>query len=68
MSNEMSHGTSDGTSCAQNGVGEGTLTRRDFMCVVGGCAAAATLAGCDEFTHTDLFRKHLKELSKEEIA
>jgi molybdopterin-containing oxidoreductase family iron-sulfur binding subunit len=47
---------------------EHELTRRDFLsCVVAGCAAAA-LGSCKDVTHTELFRSHLKELSKEEIA
>jgi len=64
----MNREASDGTACAPPSVGEGTLSRRDFLCAVVGCAAAATLAGCSEFTHTSFFRKHLRELSKEEIA
>jgi molybdopterin-containing oxidoreductase family iron-sulfur binding subunit len=43
------------------------LSRRDFLCVVAGCAAAA-LGGCFDPTHTDFFRRHLRELSKQEIA
>jgi molybdopterin-containing oxidoreductase family iron-sulfur binding subunit len=43
------------------------VSRRDFLCVVAGCAAAAA-GGCSEPTHTDFFRKHLKELSKDEVA
>jgi molybdopterin-containing oxidoreductase family iron-sulfur binding subunit len=44
------------------------MSRREFLsCVVAGCAAAA-LDGCTDVTHTELFRKHLKELSKDEIA
>jgi molybdopterin-containing oxidoreductase family iron-sulfur binding subunit len=47
---------------------ETEVTRRDFLsCIVAGCAAAA-LGGCTDATHTELFRKHLKELSKEDIA
>jgi len=64
----MNREASDGTACAPPSVGEGTLSRRDFLCAVVGCAAAATFAGCSEFTHTSFFRKHLRELSKEEIA
>ncbi len=42
-------------------------SRRDFLCVVAGCAAAA-LGSCGEFTHTEFFRKHFKELSKDDLA
>jgi molybdopterin-containing oxidoreductase family iron-sulfur binding subunit len=42
-------------------------TRRDFLCTLAGCAAAA-LGSCNDLTHTEFFRSHFKELSKEEIA
>ena len=41
------------------------LTRRDLLCVVAGCAAAAS---CTDLTHSSFFRKHLSELSSEQIA
>ena len=40
-------------------------TRREFLCVVAGCAAASS---CTDLTHTSFFRKHLLELSAERIA
>lgn len=43
------------------------VDRRDFLCTVAGCAAAAGVAGCTEPTHTDFFRKHLEELSPEQV-
>jgi molybdopterin-containing oxidoreductase family iron-sulfur binding subunit len=58
----------DTTGCGRPGAGEGTVSRRDFLCALAGCIAAATTAGCSDFTHTPFFRKHLRELSKEEIA
>jgi molybdopterin-containing oxidoreductase family iron-sulfur binding subunit len=47
---------------------QATFSRRDFICSVAGCAAAAAAGGCSDPTHTLFFRKHLKELSKEDIA
>jgi Fe-S-cluster-containing dehydrogenase component len=43
------------------------VSRRDFLCALAGCAAAAAGA-CTEPTHTEFFRKHLMELSKEQVA
>ena len=43
------------------------VDRRDFLCAQASCAAAAAGA-CSDPTHTPFFRKHLKELSKEEIT
>jgi Fe-S-cluster-containing dehydrogenase component len=43
------------------------LSRREFLCVVAGCAAA-TAGSCIDPTHTSFFRDHLRELSKPEIA
>ena len=40
-------------------------TRRDFLCAVVGCAAAAS---CTDPTHTPFFRDHLLEMSPAEIA
>jgi len=42
------------------------VSRRDFLCAVAGCAAAAA-GGCSDVTHTAFFRKHLRELSPDEI-
>jgi molybdopterin-containing oxidoreductase family iron-sulfur binding subunit len=44
-----------------------SLTRREFVCALAGCAAAATVAGCSEFTHTAFFQRHFRELSPAEI-
>ena len=43
------------------------VTRRDFLCAVAACAAAAA-GSCVDPTHTPFFRDHLSELSKEQIA
>jgi len=43
------------------------VTRRDFLCAVTGCAAAAA-AGCVDPTHSGFVLEHLKELSPERIA
>ena len=42
------------------------VSRRDFLCAVAGCAAAAAGA-CSEPTHIPFFRRHLAELSPEQI-
>ena len=42
------------------------VSRRDFLCVIAGCAAAA-VGSCMEPTHTAFFRKHLKELSPQDV-
>lgn len=42
--------------------------RRDFLCVVAGCAAAAATGSCGDLTHTDFFRKRFRELGKDELA
>ena len=44
------------------------VSRRDGLCVVAGCAAAATAGGCADVTHTGLFRSHLREMSRDEIT
>ena len=43
------------------------VSRRDFLCAVAGCVAAAATAGCTDPTHTSFFREHLREMSREEI-
>jgi Fe-S-cluster-containing dehydrogenase component len=43
------------------------LSRREFVCAVAGCAAAATVAGCGDMTHTPFHMSNFRELSKEEI-
>jgi molybdopterin-containing oxidoreductase family iron-sulfur binding subunit len=47
---------------------EPAVSRRDFLCVVAGCAAAAAAGGCTDVTHTGLFRSHLRELSGDEVT
>ncbi len=42
------------------------LSRRDFLCAVAGCAAAAA-GSCVEPSHTPFFRDHLRELTGEEL-
>ena len=42
-------------------------TRRDFLCAVAGCAAAAAGA-CADATHTPFFRRNFRELSKERVS
>jgi len=43
------------------------VSRRDFLCALGGCAAAATTVGCDNITHSKFFRSRFKELGAEEL-
>lgn len=43
-----------------------SATRRDFLCVMAGCAAAATATGCSDLTHTDWFRSRFREMSDAE--
>ncbi|MFQ5748220.1 MAG: 4Fe-4S dicluster domain-containing protein [Planctomycetota bacterium] len=42
------------------------VSRRDFLCAVAGCAAAAA-GGCTNPTHTAWFRKRFRELSGEGV-
>jgi Fe-S-cluster-containing dehydrogenase component len=44
-----------------------SMSRRDFLCVAAGCAAAA-LGGCTDLTHTSFFRKNFRDMSPEELA
>jgi molybdopterin-containing oxidoreductase family iron-sulfur binding subunit len=53
-------------SCSQDAPFQG-FTRRGFLCAIAGCVAAAT-TGCHDPTHTPFFRRHLRELSREEIT
>jgi Fe-S-cluster-containing dehydrogenase component len=43
------------------------IDRRAFLCSVAGCAAAATVAGCGDVTHTAFFRDNFRYMSKEEL-
>jgi len=43
-----------------------SMTRRTFLCVVAGCAAAAA-SGCSDFTHTSFFRENFRDMSPEEL-
>lgn len=47
--------------------GLGDLSRRDFLCALAGCAAAAA-GSCGDLTHSSFFRQHLAELSSEDVA
>ncbi|MFO1053094.1 MAG: 4Fe-4S dicluster domain-containing protein [Planctomycetota bacterium] len=40
--------------------------RREFLCSLLGCAAAATAAGCSDLTHTSWFRHRFREMSEQE--
>ncbi|HEX6812407.1 MAG TPA: 4Fe-4S dicluster domain-containing protein [Planctomycetota bacterium] len=40
--------------------------RREFLCSLAGCAAAATAAGCSDLTHTSWFRSRFREMSDDE--
>src|SRR5262249_21153766 len=42
-------------------------SRREFLCAVAGCAAAAA-GSCSDIGHTPWFRKRFRELSKAEVA
>ena len=44
------------------------ISRREFLCVVAGCAAAAAAGGCSDVTHTPYFRDNFRDLSKDEVA
>ena len=39
-------------------------SRREFLCVVGGCVAAAAAGGCSDLSHTSWFRERFSELSE----
>jgi molybdopterin-containing oxidoreductase family iron-sulfur binding subunit len=43
-------------------------SRREFLCAVAGCAAAALAGGCSDATHTPWFQKRFRVLSDEEKA
>ena len=43
------------------------LSRRRFLCIAAGCAAAAA-GGCSDLTHTSFFRKNFRDMSPEELA
>ena len=45
----------------------GAISRRHFLCIAAGCAAAAT-GGCSDLTHTGWFRNNFREMSPEELA
>jgi len=44
-----------------------SLSRRRFLCIAAGCAAAAA-GGCSDLTHTSFFRKNFRDMSPEELA
>jgi len=43
------------------------FSRREFLCAVAGCTAAASSA-CSDVTHTPFFRKRLRELTPEQLV
>ncbi len=43
------------------------LSRRRFLCIAAGCAAAAA-GGCSDLTHTSFFRHNFRDMSPEELA
>jgi len=43
------------------------LSRRDFLCALTGCAAAAS-GSCTDVTHTPFFRNRLREMKAEEVS
>ncbi len=43
------------------------LSRRDFLCALAGCAAAAA-GSCADLSHSSFFRRHLAELGPEDVA
>ena len=47
---------------------ESTVSRRDFLCVIAGCAAAVAAPGCSDITHSSWFRKRFRELGADELA
>jgi molybdopterin-containing oxidoreductase family iron-sulfur binding subunit len=40
--------------------------RREFLCSLAGCVAAASAAGCSDLTHTSWFRSRFREMSDDE--
>jgi molybdopterin-containing oxidoreductase family iron-sulfur binding subunit len=40
--------------------------RREFLCSLAGCVAAAGAAGCSDLTHTSWFRSRFREMSDDE--
>jgi Fe-S-cluster-containing dehydrogenase component len=52
---------------ARRGEHAGDVSRRDFLCALAGCAAAAA-GSCVDPTHTPFFRDHLRELTADDKA
>jgi molybdopterin-containing oxidoreductase family iron-sulfur binding subunit len=46
---------------------DNAVSRRDFLCALVGCAAAATVAGCSDATLTPWFERRFRELSRSEV-
>jgi Fe-S-cluster-containing dehydrogenase component len=44
-----------------------SVSRRDFLCSLAGCAAVASTVGCDNITHSKFFRSRFKELGQEDL-
>ena len=47
-------------------VSQALPSRREFLCALAGCAAAATASGCSDLSHTPWFRDRFRELSDAE--
>jgi len=45
-----------------------SISRRHFLCVVAGCAAAAAAGGCSDVTHTSFFRKNFRDMTPADLA
>ena len=43
------------------------MSRRRFLCIAAGCAAAASVAGCADFTHTSFFRQNFRDMTPDEL-
>lgn len=41
-------------------------SRREFLCAIASCAAAATAGGCSDLTHTSWFRSRFREMADDE--
>ncbi len=67
-SGDPSSATKPGAPAGAGGLDEPVPSRREFLCVLAGCLAAATTAGCGDLTHTSWFRKRFRDLGDAEKA
>ncbi len=44
-----------------------SISRRKFLCIAAGCAAAASVAGCSDITHTSFFRHNFRDMTPDEL-